>query len=149
MMKKYKVKVEEKTYMVEIQDLKSKPILAVVDGVTFEIWSEEVECMPEVKAAQAKTTTQAAAPPMISQAATPVSGSGLTSNTIKAPIPGVVIAIKVHPGDVVETGQEICVIEAMKMRNPIRSSRSGTIASVPVTVGQSVSHGELLVEFAD
>jgi biotin carboxyl carrier protein len=68
---------------------------------------------------------------------------------ILAPLPGVIIAISVKPGDVVEHGQELCVIEAMKMKNVIRAARAGTIGAVHVTLNQHVKHHDVLLEFTD
>jgi propionyl-CoA carboxylase alpha chain len=53
----------------------------------------------------------------------------------------------VRPGDEVGLGQDLCVLEAMKMKNPIRSPRAGRIASVNVNPGQTVKHHDVLVEF--
>ena len=78
---------------------------------------------------------------------TPVSG-GDKARWVRAPIPGVIVAIAVKPGAKVQIGDELCALEAMKMRNAIRATRAGQIAAVHVTVGQHVKHQELLVEFA-
>ena len=67
---------------------------------------------------------------------------------IKAPIPGLVTRLLVAKGDVVETGQPIIVLEAMKMENEIRSPRSGTVLEIAVTPGQSVAGNEFLAEIA-
>ena len=56
-------------------------------------------------------------------------------------------AIAVQAGDRVDAGQELCVLEAMKMKNVIRSSRSGGIARLHVSVGQHFKHNDALVEF--
>jgi len=60
---------------------------------------------------------------------------------------GHIIDIAVKPGDEVSTGQTLCSLEAMKMKNTIRSARDGVIASVDVTVGQPVTYGDVLVTF--
>jgi biotin carboxyl carrier protein len=49
----------------------------------------------------------------------------------------------------VVAGQELCVLEAMKMKNTIRASRDGEISKVHITVGQHVKHHDILVEYAD
>jgi biotin carboxyl carrier protein len=68
---------------------------------------------------------------------------------MSAPIPGVVVAVKVHVGDMVSVGQELLILEAMKMRNTIRSPRDGQIAVVHVANGQTVNHNDPLIEFAE
>ena len=71
------------------------------------------------------------------------------SKSIHSPIPGVIISIAVQPGSHVSIGQEVCVLEAMKMKNIIRAPRDGKLASVHVTNGQIVKHHDLLVEYAE
>jgi biotin carboxyl carrier protein len=67
---------------------------------------------------------------------------------IRAPIPGTITSVAVKPGDTITIGQEICVLDAMKMKNPIRSPREGEIAEVAITTGQTVMYNDLLVAFA-
>ena len=55
--------------------------------------------------------------------------------------------VNVKAGDSIQSGQQVCVIDAMKMKNAIRATRGGKIASVGVTAGQSVTHRQVLVEF--
>jgi propionyl-CoA carboxylase alpha chain len=71
------------------------------------------------------------------------------SKAVLAPIPGVIVSIAVEPGAEVEQGQELCILEAMKMKNVIRSPRAGQIAAIKVSAGQHVKHHDLLMEFAE
>jgi len=64
-----------------------------------------------------------------------------------APLPGTVTEVFVKAGDQIEAGQVILVIEAMKMKNSIRSIRAGRIAEVLVSPGQTVAHKQILVRF--
>jgi biotin carboxyl carrier protein len=75
--------------------------------------------------------------------------SDADTKAVRAPIPGVIVSIGVQPGDEVTAGQELCVLEAMKMNNAIRASRAGQVATVYVSVGQHVKHHEVLIEYAD
>ncbi len=133
---KVSVKIDDQTYEVEIQDINKRPIVAIVDGETFEIHPET-----ELVA----SSLSELAPTKIAETATRTN----TGKTLLAPLPGTVIEIFVLPGAQVETGQPVCVIEAMKMKNTIRADRSGTVASVPISPGQSVKHKQVLVEFND
>lgn len=65
---------------------------------------------------------------------------------LTAPMPGLVVRVSVQPGDTVESGQGIVVMEAMKMENELRSSAAGRVRSVKVAPGQVVEKGALLVE---
>ncbi|XP_069323710.1 propionyl-CoA carboxylase alpha chain, mitochondrial isoform X5 [Eulemur rufifrons] len=69
-----------------------------------------------------------------------------TSSILRSPMPGVVVAVSVKPGDVVAEGQEICVIEAMKMQNSMTAGKTGKVKSVHCKAGDTVGEGDLLVE---
>jgi acetyl/propionyl-CoA carboxylase alpha subunit len=65
---------------------------------------------------------------------------------LEAPMPGKVTAVKVAPGQAVRKGEELLVVEAMKMENALRAPRDGTVRSVAARVGDMVSPGVVLVE---
>ncbi|XP_061026542.1 propionyl-CoA carboxylase alpha chain, mitochondrial isoform X1 [Eubalaena glacialis] len=69
-----------------------------------------------------------------------------TSSILRSPMPGVVVAVSVKPGDLVAEGQEICVIEAMKMQNSMTAGKTGKVKSVHCKAGDTVGEGDLLVE---
>ena len=73
--------------------------------------------------------------------------AGRRSGDVKAPIPGRVLRILVKPGDAVEAGMPLVVLEAMKMENEVRAPRDGTIASIDVAAGQAVGAGDVLARF--
>lgn len=70
-----------------------------------------------------------------------------TVSEVTAPIPGIVSSVKAKPGDSVEAGQTLVVIEAMKMENPIKSPRAGIVKAVAVSQGAEVKSGALLISF--
>jgi acetyl/propionyl-CoA carboxylase alpha subunit len=65
--------------------------------------------------------------------------------TMKATLPGLVVGIRVAPGDDVADGQSLLTIEAMKMQNEVRAPRAGRIGSVAVEAGRVVATGEVLL----
>jgi biotin carboxyl carrier protein len=69
-------------------------------------------------------------------------GQGI--ETIISSMPGKVVRVLVAPGDPVESGQGIAVVEAMKMQNEMKASRAGKVLSVPVKEGATVAAGEVL-----
>jgi len=64
--------------------------------------------------------------------------------TVAAPMPGKVVRVLVAPGDTVEAGQGLLVVEAMKMQNEMKASRAGRILTVAAREGATVSAGEIL-----
>ncbi len=68
------------------------------------------------------------------------------SGGLEAPMPGKLIKLSVTPGQSVAKGQEILVIEAMKMENALRAPRDGTVKSVAARLGDMVAPGVVLVE---
>lgn len=73
------------------------------------------------------------------------SASGGGANEITAPMPGKIVALSVAPGDSVEPGQSVAVVEAMKMQNDVRAGQSGTVAEVRVATGESVTAHQVLI----
>lgn len=69
-----------------------------------------------------------------------------TSSILRSPMPGTVVAVSVKPGDTVAEGQEICVIEAMKMQNSMTAVRQAKVKCVHCKPGETVGEGDLLVE---
>lgn len=76
-------------------------------------------------------------------------GRGASGHTgplqVKAIIPGKVVSVSVEAGDTVTAGQQLLVVEAMKMQNELRAPRDGTIERVAVAVGGKIEIGDLLV----
>ena len=70
-----------------------------------------------------------------------------TSDMVLSPMPGTLITIAVQPGDSVQIGQELCVLEAMKMQNIIRSPRTGIIAACRVPVGSTLAADQVIMDF--
>lgn len=68
-------------------------------------------------------------------------------NEIKAPMPGLILAISVKAGQEVQEFDPLIVLEAMKMENTLTSPRAGIIKSISVTNGETVNKNQLLIEF--
>jgi len=64
---------------------------------------------------------------------------------LKAPMPGMVVAIPVHEGQQIEKGQVLIVLESMKMQNELKSPHAGKVEHVRVKVGESVEQRQLLL----
>ena len=155
-----KVKLEDQIFTVDVGNLRERPIIAVVDEQTYEVWPETNQAystfapsrvkqlVPELVSTKPAQATPAPPPPKpaVNQAA---ESSPEAAKSVRAPIPGVITAIAVQPGSEVSAGQELCKLEAMKMNNSIRASHAGRISAIYISIGQQVKHGEVLLEFTD
>jgi biotin carboxyl carrier protein len=141
-----KVVVDGQTYEVRIEDIQSRPVIAEIDGERYEVWPEG-----EKTDQQQTTSAPKIAVPESMQPPAPSGEAAQTTSIkeVKAPLPGVIVAILVKPGDDVTRGQELCTLEAMKMKNAIKSNREGRIASLEIAMGDQVSHGQVLMTFED
>jgi biotin carboxyl carrier protein len=68
-------------------------------------------------------------------------------NDIKAPMPGLILSLSVQPGDTVQKGDTVLILEAMKMENVIKSPADGTIKTVRISRGQTVDKNQVLIDF--
>ena len=73
-------------------------------------------------------------------------GSTKRENTIKAPMPGLILNVNVKEGQEVKKGETLIILEAMKMENAIESPNNGVIKSIYVKNGKTVEKGELMIE---
>lgn len=135
-----KVEIEGKVYKVSIKDVHSNPVLAEVDGKFYQVYPERQSAAVTPAAVSQPAPVPVAAP----AAPAPSAGNGLTLN---APLPGVIVSIDVQAGQTVRLGQQVCTLEAMKMKNVIRSDRNGIIAQVNVNAGDLVKHNQPLFTF--
>jgi propionyl-CoA carboxylase alpha chain len=77
----------------------------------------------------------------------PVKEAAGSSQFLLAPMPGLLVSVAVQSGDEVDPGQELAVVEAMKMENVLRADEQRTVASVLVSPGESLSVGQPIIEF--
>ncbi len=136
---KVNLTIEGKQYQVTLKDLTTRPIIAEVDGQTYEVWPEEEQ-------ASIPATTSSTPTPVVAATAAPVPAAA-GSLTLTAPLPGVIISVEVREGQSVTNGQELYVLEAMKMKNSIKANRNGKIASIHVNPGDLVKHNQPILTF--
>ena len=110
-----------------------RQVTAEVDGRRYEVrlWVPEVTSTGSARAGSRPHKPRAA-----------VAGTG--SGTVAVPMQGTIVKVLVSAGDVVDVGQTICVLEAMKMENAITAEKAGTVAEVKVTAGDSVGPGDVI-----
>jgi propionyl-CoA carboxylase alpha chain len=89
------------------------------------------------------TETEAAAAKLM-----PVKQTGDSGKIVKCPMPGLVVSIAVKEGQEVQAGDQLAIVEAMKMENVIRAERDATVKSVAVKAGDSLAVDAVILEFA-
>ena len=142
LMKEYKYKIDGKEYAVKIDKIEGDQAQLEVNGTPYsvEIIQEKKETPKVAKSAPAAAPAATAAP---SPAAAPAStGEG---KAVKAPLPGVIISVDVQVGQQVKRGQQVAVLEAMKMENGINAECDGTITEIKVKAGDSILEGTDIV----
>ncbi len=147
-MKTYKFKINGNGYEVAINSVEGQTASVTVNGTPYTVELENAPAAPapavpvQVAPAQsAPVQTPAAAP-------APAPAASGTGKAVTSPLPGVIIAVKVNVGDVVKAGQEVAVLEAMKMENSIEATHDGTVTAINVAKGDSVLEGAPVVTIA-
>jgi biotin carboxyl carrier protein len=131
--KRYRVVIGAKSYDVQVGDPQELPLTVIVDGESFHVDMQPAE--------------EAGTPPPDSDqtpVAGPEAGTEPGLSQVTAPMPGTILDIAVQAGDSVQQGQVLCALEAMKMKSPVRSLRTGTVRQIQVHDGQTVEYGDLL-----
>ena len=144
----YRVTVNGNEYTVVVPDPQARPVVAIVNGETIEVNVENnnIASAPSVAHPSFAPVPEVVRKPAVAgppaSTVTPITSKQAgSSGAVKSPLPGIIVSIGVSEGDRVERGQELCVLEAMKMNNPIRSTLSGTVTKIFVSIGQQVQHG--------
>ena len=147
-MKTYKFKINGNQYDVAINSVEGKNASVTVNGREYQVELEEAPAA--APSAPVTAPVQAAAAPVAPAAAAPAPKSAATGagKAVTSPLPGVIIGIKVNVGDTVKAGQEVAVLEAMKMENSIEATQDGTVTAIHATKGDSVLEGAPIVTIA-
>jgi len=111
-----------------------REVTAEVGGRRYQVrlWVPDVASGPRVAAAKAPAKRRGA------------TGSAAGTGTITVPMQGTIVKVLVAVGAVVEAGQTICVLEAMKMENAINADKSGTVREIRVAAGDLVGGGDVV-----
>ena len=139
-MKKFNFTIKGSKYHTWIKEIDGNIAKIEVNGTQYKV---EMEQEPKK---QTKTPTLVRKP-VITRPGEGAVPAGPTVGAIKAPLPGNIFKILVKEGDEVKAGDNLLIMEAMKMENEIKAEKSGTVAAVKVTEGEAVLQGAVLVEF--
>ncbi|MFN9478717.1 MAG: biotin/lipoyl-containing protein [Betaproteobacteria bacterium] len=154
-MRRYTVTIDDREFVVDVDDLAADRFAVRVGEQDYEVKlagdedRSRASITPQVGPPAAASAAAAVGTPAPVPRAAPARSATAGGNvdTLRAPMPGLILEVSVKPGATVERGQALAVLDAMKMQNAIRSPRAGRIAQVFVAGGQSVAHGEPLLAF--
>lgn len=124
--KVYRLKIGEKVYEVELEDVSEK----------------------QGSIANTNTSVNNAVAPVVEAPKVVAQPAVSEGKEVEAPMQGVILSVSVSVGDTVSEGDELVILEAMKMENPILSPYSGTVVEVSVAKGNTVNDGTVLVKIA-
>lgn len=155
-MNEYVLSINQKEYRVELGEINADYALLQVNGREFRVDLKQLglaKLMPAPAAAVEARPAAAAAAPAAGIAPTPAAApvavpGGEAASVVKAPLPGLIIDVKVREGEKVKAGQNIVVMEAMKMENQIQATADGTVKKIFVKKGDNVAEGNAMVEIA-
>lgn len=139
-MKKYKFTIRGTDYDVHLKDIEDNIAELDVNGTIY-----EVEIHSEVKTSKT--------PKLIRKPVEKKPGEGQIKKSessgkhkVAAPLPGTILKLNVSIGDTVTEGQNILVMEAMKMENQVQTGKGGEVTAIKVNVGDSVLQDDVLIE---
>ncbi len=123
--------MEGKWYLVEVGDLSTDPAVVLVDGQKFEVKLEDIGTLIEDEKLPAENIAE--------------SGSMSNLSEFRSPMPGTVITILVKIGEDVKVGQDLIVLESMKMQQTLKADCNGVVAEITVSEGDQILDGDLIL----
>lgn len=154
-MGKYNFRINGHDYQVDVNSVEGGIADVTVNGTDYKVELADAVPAPAQQAVRpAPQTVSTGAPAVTPQATAPAPQAAQTATSaapqgkgevVTAPLPGVILDIKVKVGDAVKAGQTVAVLEAMKMENEIESTASGTVTAVNAGKGDSVLEGAAII----
>jgi biotin carboxyl carrier protein len=149
---KYQLEINQKKFDVTIGSFSGSMARVVVNGETYDV---RIGNLPDRSVAAVEpaaiepASLNAGMPPRAPEAALvvapPLSAGPVEGNPILAPIPGLILDVKVAVGETVTAGQTVAIIEAMKMENSIAAHVSGKILDIRIQKGSQVSTRDVIM----
>lgn len=137
-MKHFKFTIRGHDYDVEVTSLEGQVARVEVNGTKY-----KVEIHSEKKASK---TPQLVRKDVPKAKDSHVIKKDASVYQVKAPLPGIIMQLKVNVGDEVKRGDTLLIYEAMKMENNLASEREGIVKSLKVNAGDSILQGDVLLE---
>jgi biotin carboxyl carrier protein len=127
MLRKFKINIDGKEYLVEMEE---------IGGVPQTVAPIPVQTVPIAAESQAEAPAEPTAP---------ANSSAAGSDAMMSPMPGKILKVLVNIGDKVAENQPLMILEAMKMENEVVAAKAGTVNGIHVTTGEVVNAGDALI----
>lgn len=138
-MKEYKYKINGMKFTVNVGDVADNEVTVEVNGVPYKV--ELDKKAPQKPALSQSGKTAGIAPAKVTEKPVQKAAPKGAPDAVKAPLPGTILSFKVKVGDTVAAGDSVCILEAMKMENDVKTSKAGTVKQILVNAGDSVLEG--------
>lgn len=163
-MRRYTLEVGGQPFVVDVQEVTADRYTVLVGDQEYEVRLASDEDMaeglitPEIVSTRGNhalgpgPSVRPAAPRSSYQLSPPLprpSTDGQVVGALTAPMPGKILSVEVNRGDLVSRGQTLVILEAMKMKNAIKSPYDGVVMEILVQAEQTVAYGDLLVQLGE
>ena len=138
---KLRVRVGTKWYQVEVEDIGSDPVKVLVDGEMYEVSLTDTGIVSE----QEKNSLSESSSINWDETVDIHESENEDRRVFNSPMPGSVISVSVNIGDLLEIGDQVCILEAMKMQQIVITDVSGEVTKIVVDPGDQVSQGAPLI----
>ncbi|MDE7412216.1 MAG: acetyl-CoA carboxylase biotin carboxyl carrier protein subunit [Muribaculaceae bacterium] len=138
-MKEYKYKINGMKFTVAVGDISDNEVKVEVNGVPYKVELDKAAPQKPALSQSGKTAGISGAVTTSTPAPKPVTPS--SASAVKSPLPGTIMSFAVKVGDTVKSGDTVCVLEAMKMENDVKTINGGTVKQILVNVGDAILEG--------
>ncbi len=143
-MKKFKFTINGNQYDTEIINIEDNMVEIEVNGTTYQVEVEkELKTTKTPKLVRPKAVPSTDTHPAEARTSSPAAPKG--AGNVKSPLPGVILDLFVKEGDMVQRGQKLILLEAMKMENNIEADKAGKVISILKGKGDAVMEGDVLI----
>lgn len=148
-MRKYTLAIGDQEYTAEVKDITADYAQIVVNEKEYKVRLKDFgrkEGEVVVSRPAAASPVPSASAPAAASVPKPSAAVGSEADAVKAPLPGEVLDILVKENDSVKAGQDLLIMEAMKMENQVQAPHDGTVKKIFVRKGDSIAEGDVLLE---
>jgi biotin carboxyl carrier protein len=144
-MREYVLRIAGVEHRAQVREITADQARIAVDGHEYRVDLVEIGRGDATAEAPARPRPRPTTAPLAAPLRAAPKGS---AGAVPAPLPGLVVEVKVAEGQAVSAGQPVVVMEAMKMENTIAAPHDGTVRKILVGAGDSVAEGDALIEIA-